>query len=174
MKKGVIIYESKYGATEQYADWLSDAIQCAAVRPEKISVGRLSQYDLLILGTPVYIGKLRIRKWLTKHFSAFAKKQIILFIVCGTSDGEPDEQTRIIHDNLPPDLLARTKIFFLPGRCLPEKIFIKDRLLLAFASFMQKDPQIKAAMKRGFDKMNRSNLEPLVHLANEYLRETDH
>jgi menaquinone-dependent protoporphyrinogen IX oxidase len=171
MKKGVIIYKSKYGATEQYADWLSDAIQCAAMRPGKISHGRLGEYDLLILGSPVYIGKLQIRKWLREHLSAFAKKQVILFIVCGTSEGEPDEQSRIVHDNLPPDFIARTKIFFLPGRCLTEQISIKDRLLLAFGSLVQKDPQIKAAMRWGFDKVDRNRLEPLVAVANEYLKE---
>lgn len=171
MKKGVIIYESKYGATEQYADWLSDAIQSAAVRTEKLSLVRLAQYDLLILGTPVYLGKLRIGKWLKQNLGAFAKKQVLLFIVCGTSNAEPNEQSRIIHDNLPPDFIAGSKIFFLPGRCLPERISIKDRLLLALGSLVQKDPQIKSAMRLGFNKMDKNSLEPLIGLANEYLKE---
>jgi len=171
MKKGVIIYESKYGATEQYADWLSDAIQCAAVRPEKLSPARLAQYDLLILGTPVYMGKLRISKWLKQNLGAFGKKQVLLFIVCGTSDAEPHEQSRIIHDNLPPDFIARSKIFFLPGRCLTEKTSIQDRLLLALGSLVQKDPQVKSAMRFGFNKMDKNSLEPLIGLGNEYLKE---
>ena len=171
MKKRVIIYESKYGATEQYADWLSDAIQCPAIRADKISPGRLAQYDLLILGTPVYIGKLRLRKWLKQHLTELVKKQVLLFIVCGTSDKEPEEQQRIIRSNLPLDFIARTKIYFLPGRCLPEKISIMDRLLLVFASLMQKDPQIKGAMKQGFDKMDKGQLKPLIQAATEYLKE---
>lgn len=170
MKKGVIIYESKYGATEQYADWLSDAIQCAAFRTDKISPARLAQYDLLILGTPVYIGKLRLQKWLKQHLTNLSKKQVLLFIVCGTSDKEPEQHKRIIRNNLPPDFLARTKIYFLPGRCLPEKISIKDRLLLVFGSFMQKDPQIRRAMIGGFDKMDRARLEPMIQIATDYLK----
>jgi len=169
MKKGVIIYESKYGATEQYADWLSDAIQCAALRPEKLSPSRLAQYDLLIIGSPVYLGKLRVAKWLKQNLSAFARKQVLLFIVCGTSEAEQHERSRIIHDNLPPDFIARTQIFFLPGRCSPERISIKDRLLLAFGSLLQKDPQVKSGMRFGFNRMDRGSLEPVIGTANQYL-----
>ena len=65
--KGIIIYKSKYGATSQYAHWLSEELKLPAREPEEITSNELADCDFIIVGSAVYVGNLLIRKWLKKH-----------------------------------------------------------------------------------------------------------
>lgn len=52
--KGVIIYKSKYGATQQYALWLSTALELPAWQPEEKTINELLNSDFFIIGSPIY------------------------------------------------------------------------------------------------------------------------
>ncbi len=62
--KGLVIYSSKYGSTQQYADYISLALSIPIENAGNIHASGLASYDYLVIGSPVYIGKLLIKKWL--------------------------------------------------------------------------------------------------------------
>ncbi len=81
----IIIYKGRYGATRQYAEWLGDALQIPLTVPTEISVTKLRDYDLIILGSSVYIGKLELTGWIKQNSNILSGKRILLFIVCGNA-----------------------------------------------------------------------------------------
>lgn len=47
MKKGLIIYQSKYGATKKYADWLHELTGFDCIETPKAVLNQAAQYDTI-------------------------------------------------------------------------------------------------------------------------------
>ncbi len=54
MKNGVILYQSKYGATKQYAKWLADQTGFSMVETKKADIEQIKVFDTVILGGGIY------------------------------------------------------------------------------------------------------------------------
>ena len=48
--KTIIIYESGTGFTEQYAKWISEALDCECKKLKKVSPSELKEFDRIIFG----------------------------------------------------------------------------------------------------------------------------
>lgn len=165
--KGIIIYQGRYGATAQYARWLADALRLPMFGAEEATPALLAGYDLVILGSSVYVGKLLIAKWLDRNAGLLAEKKVLLFVVCGTTADDPVLQRALITSNLGRAISRSVTTFFLPGRCIVAKLSWKDRLVLNMGAWLEKDPQKKAVMKQGFDRLDRQNLAALIAAVKE-------
>ena len=51
---GVILYQSKYGATKKYAMWLSDETGFSLVETKRAKIEDIEKFDTIILGGGVY------------------------------------------------------------------------------------------------------------------------
>lgn len=49
MKRGIILYKSKYGATKRYASWLVEETKFDCIEIKYANVKDLQQYDRIIL-----------------------------------------------------------------------------------------------------------------------------
>lgn len=85
--KGIIIYKGKYNATRQYAQWLADSLNLPMEIADNIGEEDLWRYDYFVLGSPVYTGKMLIKKWLKTNVRSLQGKKIFLFVVSGTPPG---------------------------------------------------------------------------------------
>jgi len=162
MMNGIIIYQGKYGATQQYAQWLSDSLHLSFIEAGAVTSAMLANHDLIILGSSVYVGKLVIAKWMKRNLDTLARKKILLFIVCGTPAGDKREQQKIIDNNLDPAIRNIADVFFMPGRCIVSKLSWIDQLRIKMGAMLQKDPVKKASMKQGFDRMDRKSLNSVI------------
>ena len=54
MKKGIIIYQSKYGATQKYAKWLREMTGYDCVRTKEASLELAAQYKTIVLCGGIY------------------------------------------------------------------------------------------------------------------------
>lgn len=172
--KGIVVYQSKYGATSQYAQWVAEALDLPFVNKKSVTPLMVAGNDLIIIGSPLYVGKLLITKWLEENAGLLGEKKVLLFIVCGSACDDPILQQQIINNNFGHVLSKFAGIFFLPGRCSPSRLSWKDRLLLKIGAWREKDPERKKAMKEGFDKMGRDNLYQLLARARELMNEDKH
>ncbi len=83
----LIAYSSKHGDTKECVTRLSKALGelphtlCNLDR----EAPRLDQYDMVVLGSPVYFGNLRpsVRKFIKEHQGALTEKKLGLFLVGG-------------------------------------------------------------------------------------------
>lgn len=166
--KGAVICKSRYGATRQYAEWIGDRLDLPVFDADE-DILQLKNYDYLIIGSSVYMGKMLIKKWLAEHKDALQGKQIFFFVVCATPGSESDKQKKIIKDNLPAGLVNDKVIFFLPGRLVIGRLSWKDRLILRLGARLEKDPRKKAAMQHDMDGMELRYLEPLIQAAKTFI-----
>lgn len=167
--KGAIICKSRYGAARQYAEWIGDRLDLPIFDPDT-DKPQLKDYDYLLIGSSVYVGKMLIRNWLVKHKDEISSKRLFFFVVCATPGTEKVKRQKIITDNIPAGLIDDHDIFFLPGRLIISKLSWMDRLLLRLGSRMEKDPQKRAAMRQDMDGMDRRHLAPLI----DSVKSTEH
>ena len=54
MKKGIILYESKYGATKKYVDWLIEETKFDSIVTSKADISKVKLYDCILLAGGIY------------------------------------------------------------------------------------------------------------------------
>lgn len=166
--EGIVLYKSKYGSTSDYAYWLGDSLGLYVVDIDKNN-SDLSVFDFIIMGAPVYMGKLLIKEWLLKNQTWLQHKNLFIFIVCATSPEQGDKQRLIIKDNIPPALEKTSSIHFLAGRLVIKKLSWKDRWIIRFSALLEKDPVKTKAILRGIDGVKKENLHGIITQVQAYL-----
>lgn len=158
----IIIYKGRYGATRQYAEWLKEALHIPATDPKDLSAEKLQDYDLVILGSSVYIGKLELSGWIKQNIGILSGKKILLFIVCATPANEVEKLRELENKNIPGNLKTVCSVFFLHGKMVMRQLSWKDRLLLKMGARLVKDPEEKKHMLQDFDDVKKENLKGLL------------
>ena len=158
--KAAILYSGKFGSTRQYARWLGEATGLPVFNlredpPEPWN------YDLLILGTSIIIGKPTIARWMKKHWPMLWGRKLLLFSVSGTAPGHPD-LTAWMHRHLGEEIMSQVEYVPLRGRLDLEEVPWLIRGLLKLAAGASKDPDTKKRMSEGFDYMDRGSLRPIL------------
>jgi menaquinone-dependent protoporphyrinogen IX oxidase len=160
--KGVIISQGKYGATQQYSNWLAEELQLPQLVPGKVDAAALTATDYVVIGSSVYVGKLVLSNWLKKHADLLQAKKVFLFIVCATPPSEAEKLEVIRQQNVPPELLNQCAVHFLHGRIIKKQLSWKDNFMLRIGAMLQKDPVAKKKMLQDFDGVRKENIIPLV------------
>ena len=168
--KGVIIYKGKYGATQQYAEWLSSELQLPVIPSENISGESLKAYDFFILGSSVYIGKLQLKKWLQKNSPFLLRKHIFFFQVAGTDPKEKTKRQAYNDTGIPDELTGKLYTFFLPGRLKIDKLSWRDRLLLRIGARLAKNEEEKVIMLTDYDYVQKEELSVLINSVQSILK----
>lgn len=84
--KGAIFFASKYGSTAQYAHWIAQRMNLPTF-DVKDSDADPSQYDFLVIGSPVLYDRVLARKWVKKNLASLVNRPIIFFTVTGAPAG---------------------------------------------------------------------------------------
>ncbi len=156
---GAIFFSSKYGSTAQYANWIGQATSLRVFNIKNHNAD-LSEYDFLILGSPVIYYKLSIHKWVKRHLAELADKPIIFFSVSGAPAGSRLDGW--IADSLPEDFISRMNHVALRGRQIPKQLSWYDWMMLKIAALANKDPEARKQEFEGFDFMDKASIEPIL------------
>ncbi len=81
MKNGIILYQSKYGATQKYAQWLGEETGFSTIETKRAKLENVLSYDTIILMGGVYASGVAGLSFLKKHFQLLKSKQIFIFAV---------------------------------------------------------------------------------------------
>ena len=76
MKQGIILYQSKYGATQKYANWLSDKTGFDCIAVDKADMKQIQQYDVIVLGGAIYASGISGLSFLKKTYGSITGKTI--------------------------------------------------------------------------------------------------
>jgi len=159
--KGLIIYKGKYGATKQYAEWLSEDTSFPCVSVESLNTSGIKDFDTIIIGTSVYIGKLQISKWLRQNWNSIKDKKVFLFLVAGTPPDQTEKLNGYIREGIPKEIANKIDVSFLPGKLIMEELGRWDRFLLKMGSKIEtKDGAPKILVN--YNHVKRENLKPLL------------
>lgn len=157
MSKGIILYQSKYGATEKYARWLSESTGFDLLETKKADIGKVAEYDTVILGGGVYASGIAGLSFLKKNISLLKGRRIAVFCVGASPYNEKAlDQARQLHFR---DELSDIPLFYGRGAWDMEKMTFAHRTLckmlqkaVAKKDSSEYEPWEEALMEAGEDK----------------------
>ena len=168
--KGIILYASKYGATQRYAEWLAEKTGFDCVETKKAKIEDVKQYDTILLGGGIYASGIAGLSFLKKNITQLREKKVIVFCD-GASPYEERAFQQIVAHNLK-DSLAGLPCFYCRGAWDPDAMSLADRTLCrmlqkAVAKKKPEDCEIweKALLEAGDQKhdwTDRSYLAPIL------------
>lgn len=127
MSKGIILYQSKYGATKKYADWLVEMTGYDCIETKRVKLAQLQNYDVIILGGGVYASGIAGLQFLKKNIGQLVDKKIGVFAVGASPyDEKAIMQIREMHFK---DELSKVPLFYCRGAWDEEKMKFADRTL---------------------------------------------
>lgn len=172
MKKIVVLYKSKYGATKKYAQLLKKKLNCDVLENKNITIAQLQQYDTIILGGGIYAGGIAGRTTLEKYYQELKKKQLLIFAV-GAS---PYDEKNLKNLRLKSEL-KDIPLFYCRGAWNEKIMSFKDRTLCSVLKKMvakkasaTREPWEAALMEAmgggSFDWTNEAYLTPILNYIN--------
>lgn len=172
MEKGIILYQSKYGATKKYAQWLQEETGYDCMETKRATVKSVQDYDTIILGGGVYASGIAGLSFLKKNISNLMDKNIIVFCVGASPyDEGAINQIRDLHFK---GALSKVPLFYCRGAWDEDVMSFFDRTL---CKMLQKsvakqtsdtyEPWQKAlmcAVGQKCDWTDKGYLEPILHI----------
>ena len=175
MTKGIILFQSKYGATKRYADWLIEETGFDLIETKKAKIDNLIGYDTIILGGGIYASNIAGIDFLRKNINSFKGKKNIVFCV-GASPYD-DKSFKEIYNRNFKDTLSNIKCFYCRGSWNEEVMTLRDKILCKFIKKMllKKDPSNyeiwETALMESFgekcDWTDKKNLDSIIKFIKE-------
>jgi menaquinone-dependent protoporphyrinogen oxidase len=141
-KRALVIYDTKYGATEQIAHWIAEGINDADLRHVH-DVEGLS-YDLIVVGSPIYndMPSTRVIEFLDKNRDTLVNRKLALFTVSVPFDMTPERAKRFAGQKDIKVLFDHVKGTVIASKAFLGKIELKemtelDRLSLRVWYFLK-------------------------------------
>ncbi len=157
MKKTVVVYQSRYGATKRYAEWIARALSCDLFERAEVKPEDLAAYETVVYGGGLYAGGVAGMSLITRSPEAFSGKNLVLF-TCGLADPEDPENVRRIREGvewaLPEPLRGRAQLFHLRGAMDYAKLGAVHRMMMAMVH-----RAVKSRSKNGADAEARAMLD---------------
>jgi len=179
MSKILVMYYSENGTTKRYAEWLAAELSGDLYDIKNVKSDMLSDYDVLILGSPLLGGAIKGLNIFTKNYGLIKDKKLV-FYACGIEDMSNEMITNrirgYVEKAVPDELFQQMKIFFLRGGFDHYKLSLKYRLLFWLAKKkIDKTPVEKLTVDdnlvietygKKLDFTSKENVKPIVEYCN--------
>lgn len=167
--KNIVLYKSKYGNTRQYATWIAEELNWEIRDFSDFKKSEVSEYEHVIFGTGVYMGKMNKLK---EVLSWFKDKPIMIFACAGNNNVQKDIDD-IKRKNFSEDQLRFHQFFYLPGGVdFSKATGMTKRMLDVFQKVMVKKKNKtvdQMAILKGFeeptDYVDRKEIESIITFA---------
>ncbi len=130
-KKVVVIYKSKYGTTKRYAGWIALKLEADLYEVSDIRNKDLNNYDIIIFGGPLYVGKIKGASFINKNVDRLLDKKLIVFTVGMMSDNE-SYKNEMIKSNFDEKIYINMKLFYFRGKFNYNELNLIDKVLMKF------------------------------------------
>jgi menaquinone-dependent protoporphyrinogen IX oxidase len=110
MKRIAVIYQSKYGATKQYAQWISRDLGAELLKRSSVSPALLQNFDVVVYGGGLYAGGIAGVDLVAKH----PCPPLVVFTV-GLANPAVTDYSDILNRNFSPEQREKIKVFHLRG-----------------------------------------------------------
>lgn len=157
--KTLVIYSSKYGATEKCATVLKDKLgeTCTLSNIALESHPALDEYDTIIVGSAIYAGKMRadLIKFVTSNEETLREKNIGIFLSC---KDQGTEALSYISQNMPTWVIEKAFIQSAFGHEINlEKMNLIERNIL----------KMIFKVKKSYSKIDETQIDEAVKAINE-------
>ncbi len=172
---GIILYQSKYGATKKYVDWLTEETGFDIVEIKKANVSDISKYDIVVLAGGIYASGIAGLSFLKKNIGSLKNKKIAVLCV-GASPYDKDAFNEIYKHNFIKEI-SGIKCFYARGTWNEDAMSFKDRTLCRMLqkAVAKQDPStyepwqkaLMCAVGQKCDWTDKKYLDPLVRYIKE-------
>lgn len=127
MSSGIILYQSKYGATKKYADQLAEMTSFDIAETKKANIEEVEKYDIVIIAGGIYASGIAGISFLKKNIKRL--KNVKTAVLCvGASPYDKASFDEIYKHNFKEEL-AGIKCFYARGAWNEDAMTLKDRTL---------------------------------------------
>ncbi len=159
--KTFIVYNSKTGFTERYAQWIAEETGGTLLSYKKCSDAPIAPDDLVIFGSRLHAGKIEHFDKIKRRFTS----RLAVFAVGGVPGDVADALEKIWAGNFTEEERARIPHFYMQGGINYEKMGYIDRTMMKTAAkFMsrQQDKGFASMIQNSYDISSREYIRPLV------------
>lgn len=175
MGKILVVYRSKYGFTQKYAEWIAETLHADLKEGHNVKPDDLKHYDVIIYGGGLYAGGVNGISAFVKAFPKMKDKALYLFTVGAADVLDPKNITRIrseLNKVLSPEMQEKVKIYhFRGGIDYPHLSIVHRAMMSMMIRMLRKKPQSELrsddiAMLETYGQLvdftNRSTIAPLI------------
>jgi menaquinone-dependent protoporphyrinogen IX oxidase len=166
--KTLVVYKSKSGYTQKYAQWIAEELSADILESSKASVRNMKEYDTVIYGGGVYANSISGVKLITRNLKQLKDKNIVVFAT-GLTSPEDKGVNEITNKNFTPEQLKHIRFFYLRGGFDFNKLgFLYKTVMKQFTKMNSKKEQnedekaLADACQNPVDYTNRDNIRALV------------
>lgn len=173
----LVLYTTKHGATQRYAQRIGQPMDALVKEAAYAKLDRAKTYDAIVLGCPVYMGKIKGLDFFADHAKKLADKRLVLF-TCGLNDPmEPDVKEKLeaqLREKLG-DALSHIAVFHLRGSIRWQSLGLAERLMMkALVADARKKPEAQRSQTENLlieteggalDFSDEADIDSIVHAA---------
>lgn len=125
MKRIAVIYQSKYGSTKQYAEWIAQQLGAELLPRSQVKPADLAQYDVVVYGGGLYAGGIAGADLVLKH----PVKRLALVTV-GVGDPKTTDYAQVLRQAFPAGVPDDVRVFHLRGGMDYQRLSFLHRTLM--------------------------------------------
>ena len=140
----LVLYTTRHGATQRYAQRIGQPLDALVKEAAYARLEKARSYDAIVLGCPVYMGKLKGLDFFADHAKDLKDKRLVLF-TCGLNDPAQEDERRKLEQQLCEklgDALEHVAVFHLRGSIRWQSLGLAERLMMkAMVADLKKKPE---------------------------------
>lgn len=170
VKNVAVLYKSKYGSTERYAQWIAEAVKADCFGVDSIVIDAVTEYDTLVYCGGIYAGRLLGFSLIRKNYNRL-KNQKLIVVAVGVTSKKETAVNEIRDRNFHP-AMAAVPLFLLRGGLNYPKMSLIDKTImfflvkyLKFRKLDQIDDDAKGLVTtfgKSVDFMNKQEIVPVI------------
>ncbi len=150
--KTLILYNTKYGITKKYAQWIQEELAGSQIfNIINFDTNVIQNYDNVVFGSNTYLGKLAGLDFLVNNWNKLQTKNVYLFSV-GFFPPDSEESTKT-YISIPEYIREKIQYIKLPGIINSEELEFFDKMIVTGINTEKME-------------IKKSNIEPIV----EYIK----
>ncbi|MBO5408590.1 MAG: flavodoxin [Clostridia bacterium] len=147
--KSIVVYQSKYGSTKAYAEWIAQALGCEAVERKKVKIEDLAEYDTIVYGGGLYAEVIAGVSLLTKNLDRLVGKKLIVYTTGITPlDCRDYYDKLVVEKNFKGDSYSRFKVFNFMGKMILSELSLVHRTALKTLKKIMSDKENPTEMEQ--------------------------
>lgn len=172
MNNIVLIYESKYGNTKKYAEWIAEEANADLIEKSAININKLLEYDTIVYGGGLYASGIAGISIITKNYERIKDKKIVVFTVGLASTDREEIFIPIIEKNFSKEMHENIKFFHLRGGIDYKKLGLIHRSMMAMLKktickknpkeLSNEDKELLATYGKKVDFVDKETIVPLL------------
>jgi menaquinone-dependent protoporphyrinogen IX oxidase len=168
----IVLYNSKTGFTEKYANWIAEELKCDIKPYKSIKNIDWDKYGLIIFGSRIYAGKIENINNIIKLFNNNIIKKLVIFATGATPMAAEKPVNEIWANNFTEDELKNIPHYYFQSGLNYERMNGIDKMMMKTVSYALSRKKHKeqietgAELAKSHDISSKEYITPLI----EYIK----